>query len=189
LANADADGANNANSLPYVDFAGRTLEPGSYVADAAMGLTGTLRLSTHATTVGAVTDPEWTIYIGGALTTGEDSKIVIIGASDQDVIFDPLTTGALPASWENKVHFKVIGAITVGVNSNMWGDLKAGGAIVVGESATVGNLQAGGAVTLGPAVTAGTIRDDGALSMDAPSSNDGIYDATKQPVPAAGACA
>jgi hypothetical protein len=188
LVNVDAAGAALATPLAYVEFFGQTLEPGSYYTGAAMGLTGTLFLSTYATTYGAngvisqvvVTDPEWTIYIGGALTTNAASKIVIIGVDESVIVFDPSTNDAANNLADNKVHFKVVGAATVGEASFMRGDLKSGGAITVAASATVGNLQAGGAIILGPLVSAGTLRADGALTVDVQASSGDIYDATKQ---------
>jgi hypothetical protein len=174
-----------ADPVPYNNFGGRTLYPGAYRVDAAAGLTGAvpLYLSVLEKEGGDVDpDPKWTFYLGGAFTTGAFSKIVFVGA-DRDgggavmqpqVLYDPTdlpgsyfyTSGADITTFFEKspVQFKVVGAVTLGANSHMNGDVKAGGAITVGASATCGNLEALGAITLGAGSSAGNVRAAGALS-------------------------
>jgi hypothetical protein len=65
----------------------------------------------------------------------------------------------------NPLQWKIIGAITLGVDSFIPGELKSGGAITVGASAVADNLQALGAITLGPLSKVGTVRATGALTQ------------------------
>jgi hypothetical protein len=143
-------------------------------------------------------DLDWSLYLTGAMTTGAGSKVVFVSKDPADydplsyvynagdLIFDPsslypigsavLTPTSDQAALMTAVHWKIIGAITVGMGSNISGDMKSNGAITVCANARVGGkLEALGAVTLGPdSVVAGTIRATGAIT-EGGVSHGGIY--------------
>jgi hypothetical protein len=202
-ANVDAALKDKATPISYVDFKGKILSPGSYNSDAATSLVGTLYLNIQDESGAVVADPTWSLYLTGALTTGAGSNVVFVSMDPTDgdnwdsegeyvldgdgnthTIYDPslistdtdyhAPTGddvALVAA----VHWKIHGAITVGVASNVSGDLKSNGAITVEAGAKVGNLEALGAITLGPHSVSGTIRATGALTKGGTAVSGEIY--------------
>ena len=200
-ASVDANAKALATPLTFNDFGGKILGPGSYKADAAMLLTATLYLSDYLIdSDGAhvqIANPEWYFYLGGALTTAVNSKIVFVGdytdgdptTYENNVVYDPSDStppGAnfLTHSLANSLYWKVTGAVTIGVASFMSGDVRAIGAITVGADSFCGDLDAGGALILGPGTFSGSLKATGALNVDV-DANQGvdppvdIYDPTQ----------
>jgi hypothetical protein len=92
---------------------------------------------------------QWTFTIGGALTTDANSVM-------------ELTT------YNERVIWKVDGAITLGADSSAKGDMQSvNGAITVGARALSENLDAFGAVTLGASSRSGTLTALGAITIGA----------------------
>jgi hypothetical protein len=201
LAAIDASNKAAASPLTYVDFEDEILSPGSYTSDAAMSLVGTLYLNIRDAENEVVTgdDLVWYLYLTGALTTGAASHIVFVdvdpaeyatvpyvfngndlnGNPRADLVYDTSAGGS--DALTDKVHWKIHGAVTVGVASIVSGDVKSNGAIMVGEDAQVGNLEALGAITLGPGSVAGDIRATGALTIGGTATVNGdIYNKALQ---------
>jgi hypothetical protein len=200
LASVDAALKGLATPMTFVDFADQIISPGAYATDAAMALTGTLYLNIKDKDGVNVVDPEWFLYLTGPMIFGAGTKVVFVDVDPTATVTDPYIYDALhhlvfdptlpstDAGYHDPtivefvvlaagVHWKIIGAIIVGVESNISGDMKSNGAIAVGASAHVGgNLDALGTVTLGPGCSvAGTIRATGA-STEGGCSQGGIYD-------------
>jgi hypothetical protein len=97
------------------DLGDTTLGPGTYVAAAAISLTGTLTLD-------AGNDPnaEWVFNINAALSTAAGSTIVLIDEG-------------LPGN----VDWNVNGAVTTGAKSTLVGNIVAVGAVALGADAQV----------------------------------------------------
>jgi hypothetical protein len=208
VAAIDAFIKGGATPLSYVDFEGELLSPGNYSQDAAMNLVGTLYLNIRNEAGEIDLDPEWNLYLTGAFNTGAASKTVFVNVDpnhgstfDLDgnyvydsthLLYDPSDPDATTDAFNTKitddfdtkvrVQWKLHGAITVGVASNVFGDMHSYGAITVGEDAKVGNLQALGAVSLGPGCYAGSIRATGALTIGSTAhvDRDTIYVAADQ---------
>jgi hypothetical protein len=201
-ANVDAARKDDATPISYVDFEGQIILPGSYNSDAATILIGAFYLNLWG--VSDYSTLDWSLYLTGALTTGAASKVVFVSvdpavyANDpyefnngisndrDDLVYDPTLEdgdakykGSPPSDGDKDlpaaVHWKIHGAITVGVASNVSGDLKSNGAITVEAGAKVGNLEALGAITLGPHSVSGTIRATGALTKGGTAVSGEIY--------------
>jgi hypothetical protein len=152
--------------IDYADLGTKILGPGKYDAAAALGLTGKLQLHAPPPSGGVqfFRDPEgvivfqgppvgggralvydpsppsWTIYVHGAFTTLAGSEVVFTGV-------------------HGPVHWVIDGAVTIGANTQMLGNITAGGAMTVGASTdaakpsfefTYGgpwNFEIGGALT------------------------------------------
>jgi hypothetical protein len=92
------------------DLKGMTLLPGIYNVAAAIDLTGDLILD-----AAGVPNAEWTFNIGGALTIAADSKMIMINGGQKA-----------------NVHWEVVGAITLGADSVVIGNMNCGGVFSLG---------------------------------------------------------
>jgi hypothetical protein len=93
---------------------GLTLSPGTYTTAGAVGLTGDLTLDAQGDATAV-----WTIKIGGAFTTLPFSRMIMIGGGSS-----------------KNVYWGVEGAITIGVDSVVLGNMAAIGAVMVGAPFT-----------------------------------------------------
>jgi hypothetical protein len=127
------------------DLCDMALVPGTYTADAAIGMTCRLTLEANG-----VSKPEWTFNIGGAFTAAASSEMVGVGT-------------------DANVKWVVNGAITLGAKSLAIGDMKATGAITMGAGATCGNLDSDAAIGTGEGATSGNLVAVGAITVGAKS--------------------
>jgi len=125
--------ANSNGQRIEAELGGQTLTSGSYNADAtAFGLTGTLILSGPGV---------YNFNTPAALNTAAASNVQLVnGARCSDVHWNIGAAATLGASsvFQGMIQTGRSGAITVGANANVYGDLKAGNGVVsMGESAQV----------------------------------------------------
>jgi hypothetical protein len=74
------------------------------------------------------------------------------------------------------VYWNAIGAVSLGANSHMVGNLEAAAAITVGAGATCNDLKAGGAITLGAGAECRNLDASGAVTLAAGAVGSGsIY--------------
>jgi hypothetical protein len=175
ICKASVDDALSAFAAPSTSLAsadvggGNTYSPGTYTWDAAMVQTGTVYLSVPAGT--DAKDATWVFYVGAAFATAADSKIIFVDASGA-VLYDPST--GLDHTYANGVHWKITGAVSLGANSHMIGNMEADGAIAVGAGATCDDLEAGGAITLGAGAECRDLEAGGAVTLGATAKGTGI---------------
>jgi hypothetical protein len=122
-----------------------TLEPGTYLGDAAMAITGTMTLD-----AGGDPDAVFTFNIGGALTAAAAAQMKMVGGGNPD-----------------NVYWVVTGAISLAAGVNSIGSMKSSGAISVGAGATTGDLEATGAIGVGAGAIVGNLKATGAISIGA----------------------
>jgi predicted porin len=75
------------------------------------------------------------------------------------------------------VRWKIAGAVSLGANSHMIGNMEAGGAIAVGADDTCDDLKAGGAITLGAGAVCGNLEAGGAVTLGANAKGGTVYTA------------
>jgi cytoskeletal protein CcmA (bactofilin family) len=129
---------------------GSTLGPGTYTADTAIDLIGTLFLDPQGESTAT-----WTFIINGALTTAIDSKVIFTDNSigqPANVLWVVKNGGAVALGARSYVvgEMDVAAAINIGAGGTVDGKIKSDGAVTLGAEAKVnGEITAGGAVTLG----------------------------------------
>jgi hypothetical protein len=152
---------------PYTDIVGnlggRTLVPGTYQSVAAIGVTGTLKLDAKDDL-----NPEWTFNIGAALTTAAASVVEIINPANNTAIVNWSINGAVTLGVDSVIIGNMVssGLISAGARLSC-GNLTAFATISVGEWATTGSLDAGGDVAFGSGATAGDIVAVGSVTFGA----------------------
>ena len=145
--------------LPVVDLAGATLLPGVYYTTAALGFTagGTLTLD-----AGGNADAVFILQIGGALSIGASTHVVLVNGADPCNVFwavNGSTTIGATSRFAGTVMTDV--GVTVGAGSRVDGRLMADTAGVTMASTAIRTACRGVVVVPGPAGPAGA---DGAGS-------------------------
>jgi hypothetical protein len=186
ICKASADKALSALATPLTSAdvgAGKSYIPGSYSWGAAMVQTGTVELIVPTGTNQA-TDPapKWIFSVGAAFATAAGSKIVFVAESGGAVLYDPTSADESMIWLADLVSWKVTGAVSLGANSHMVGNMVAAGAIAVGADASCEDLKAGGAITLGANAKCDNLVAGGAVTLGA-----GAAVSTGSTVSAAGA--
>lgn len=130
---------------------GQTLGPGIYTSTGAAGITGKLTLNG-----GGCDDGVWEFKtIGGSFELAASSELI-------------LANGAQAAN----VIWTIDGAITIGADSTIFGDMTASAAITVGAAAVCGSLiSTSGAIDLGAGAESGTLTATGAITLGADSTS------------------
>jgi hypothetical protein len=190
ICKASADKALSALATPLTSAdvgAGKSYIPGSYSWGAAMVQTGTVELivptGTVQSTPPAAPTAKWIFSVGAAFATAAGSKIVFVAETGGAVLYDPTDTGTASNKWlADLVSWKVTGAVSLGANSHMVGNMVAAGAIAVGADASCEDLKAGGAITLGANAKCDNLVAGGAVTLGA-----GAAVSTGSTVSAAGA--
>jgi uncharacterized repeat protein (TIGR01451 family) len=168
-AQADLTTAYNAattapcNTLIAGDLNGLTLAPGVYCAGAAIAITGTLTLDLHG-------DPNafFLFKINAALNPAANAVVTVINAGAGN------ETCAPNAFWQ------VAGAVTLGANSSLTGDLLANAAITAGAGATLTGraLSRSGTVTLSANALSACPSPTADLSVNAVGSTPSVVPGT-----------
>jgi hypothetical protein len=187
ICKASADKALSALATPLTSAdvgAGKSYIPGSYSWGAAMVQTGTVELIVPTGTLVTTNPaPKWIFSVGAAFATAAGSKIVFVAETGGAVLYDPTDTGTASNKWlADLVSWKVTGAVSLGANSHMVGNMVAAGAIAVGADASCEDLKAGGAITLGANAKCDNLVAGGAVTLGA-----GAAVSTGSTVSAAGA--
>jgi hypothetical protein len=148
------------------------------LTSADVGQTGTVELIVPTGTNQA-TDPapKWIFSVGAAFATAAGSKIVFVAESGGAVLYDPTSADESMIWLADLVSWKVTGAVSLGANSHMVGNMVAAGAIAVGADASCEDLKAGGAITLGANAKCGTLVAGGAVTLGAGADASGTVSA------------
>jgi hypothetical protein len=152
---------------------GLTLTPGSYSTAGACSLSCELKLDG-----GSVSDPDWEIKCGGALSTAAASTVVFVNTGAPEdvswVVGGTTTTGAGSTVIGNLYS---VGAIDFGADTTWTGTLiSTTAAVTLGAAAKSGGITTGGAITLGARAHSGNLlsTDGGAITLGAGSKSGAI---------------
>jgi hypothetical protein len=136
MAYNQAAGASCGTDLTDKDLGGMRLGPGVYCFSSSAGLTGTLTLDAHGNP-----DSQWIFQIGSTLTTGSNSKVVLVLGHKQP----PWSKGLRGCN----VYWQVGSSATIGTGSTFVGKILALTSITLNGGIFRGkSLASNGAITM-----------------------------------------